>query len=116
MKRSKFTDEQILAIVKEGEAGRKVEDLCHTHGITEQTYYRWKAKYSVQQVVRENRFALACLGQLKPLQALVERTQRFRPDRMGCRVEANLHLPLPLLICSTSWKNATQFTLVELLR
>ena len=38
MKRSKFTDEQILAIVKEGEAGRKVADLCRTHGITEQTY------------------------------------------------------------------------------
>lgn len=45
MKRSKFTDEQILAIVREGEAGRKVSDLVRTHGITEQTYYRWKAKY-----------------------------------------------------------------------
>jgi putative transposase len=45
MKRSKFTDEQILAIVKEGEAGRKVSDLSRLHGITEQTYYRWKAKY-----------------------------------------------------------------------
>ena len=45
MKRSTFTDEQILAIVKEGEAGRKVADLCRTHGITEQTYYRWKSKY-----------------------------------------------------------------------
>jgi putative transposase len=45
MKRSKFSDEQILAIVKEGEAGRKVSDLCRTHGITEQTYYRWKAKF-----------------------------------------------------------------------
>jgi putative transposase len=45
MKRSKFTDEQIVAIVKEGEAGRKVADVCRTNGITEQTYYRWKAKY-----------------------------------------------------------------------
>jgi putative transposase len=45
MKRSKFTDEQILAIVKAGEAGRKVADVCRAHGITEQTYYRWKAKY-----------------------------------------------------------------------
>ena len=45
MKRSKFTDEQILAIVKEGGAGRKVADLSRLHGITEQTYYRWKAKY-----------------------------------------------------------------------
>jgi putative transposase len=45
MKRSKFSDEQILAIVKEGEAGRKLADLCRTCGSTEQTYYRWKAKY-----------------------------------------------------------------------
>jgi putative transposase len=45
MKRSTYTEEQILAIVKEGEAGRKVADLCRTHGISEQTYYRWKAKY-----------------------------------------------------------------------
>ena len=45
MRRSKYTDEQILAIVKEGEAGRKVADLSRTYGITEQTYYRWKAKY-----------------------------------------------------------------------
>ena len=41
MKRSKYTDEQILAIVKEGEAGRKVADPCRTHRITEQTYYNW---------------------------------------------------------------------------
>src|SRR5436190_19094689 len=45
MKRSKFTDEQILKIVREGEAGRKVADLGRTNGITEQTCYRWKAKY-----------------------------------------------------------------------
>ena len=45
MKRSKFSDEQILKIVREGEAGGKVADLCRTHGITKQTYYRWKSKY-----------------------------------------------------------------------
>ena len=64
MKRSTYTDEQILAIVKEGEAGRKVADLCRTHGISEQTYYRWKAKYGgmelsemqrLKQVEDENR-------------------------------------------------------------
>lgn len=64
MKRSHYTDEQILAIVKEGEAGRKVADLCRTHGISEQTYYRWKAKYGgmelsemqrLKQVEDENR-------------------------------------------------------------
>lgn len=64
MKRSKFTDEQILAIVKEGEAGRKVADVCRSHGITDQTYYRWKAKFGglelsemqrLKQVEEENR-------------------------------------------------------------
>ena len=64
MKRSKFSDEQILAVVKEGEAGRKVADVCRTHGITEQTYYRWKAKYGgmelselqrIKQLEDENR-------------------------------------------------------------
>jgi putative transposase len=64
MKRSKFTDEQILSIVKEGEAGRKVADVCRAHGITEQTYYRWKAKYGgmelselqrLKQIEDENR-------------------------------------------------------------
>ena len=50
MKRSKYTDEQILAIVREGEAGRKVSDVCRAHGITEQTYYRWKAKYGGMDV------------------------------------------------------------------
>jgi putative transposase len=45
MKPSKFTDEQILAIVREGEAGRKVADLVRTHGITGQPDYPRKAKY-----------------------------------------------------------------------
>jgi putative transposase len=45
MKWRKFTDEQIVAIVKEGEAGRKVADVCRANGITEQTYHRWRAKY-----------------------------------------------------------------------
>lgn len=44
-KRSKFTNEQILAIVREGEAGPKVADLVWTHGITEQTDTAGRAKY-----------------------------------------------------------------------
>jgi putative transposase len=50
MKRSNYTDEQILAIVKEGEAGRKVAACARTHGITEQMYYGWKAKYGAMEL------------------------------------------------------------------
>jgi putative transposase len=39
------TDEQIVGILHEGEAGRKVDELCRVHGINKQTYYRWKAKF-----------------------------------------------------------------------
>ena len=45
MKRSRYTEEQIVGILKQGEAGMKTADLCRQHGITEGTYYRWKAKF-----------------------------------------------------------------------
>ena len=45
MKRKRHTEEQIIAILKEHEAGVKTADLCRKHGISEQTFYNWKAKY-----------------------------------------------------------------------
>lgn len=49
MKR-RFTEEQIIVILKEAEAGVKVKDLCRQHNVTEQTYYRWKSKYGGMSV------------------------------------------------------------------
>jgi putative transposase len=49
MKR-RFTEEQIIGILKEAEAGLKVKDLCRQHNVTEQTYYRWKSKYGGMNV------------------------------------------------------------------
>ena len=46
MKARKYTEEQIIAVLKEGEAGAKVADLCRKHGMSEATYYNWKAKYA----------------------------------------------------------------------
>ena len=45
MKRSRFTEEQIIAIVREQEAGAKTADVCRRHGISEATFYAWKAKF-----------------------------------------------------------------------
>ncbi len=45
MKRSRFTEEQVFAILKEGEAGGTVKEVCRRHGVSPATYYKWKSKY-----------------------------------------------------------------------
>ena len=50
MKRSRFNEEQIIAILKEHEAGLETADLCRKHGISSATFYKWKAKYGGLEV------------------------------------------------------------------
>ncbi len=45
MKRSRFTEEQIIGILREHEAGTATSDVCRKHGISSATFYKWKAKY-----------------------------------------------------------------------
>jgi putative transposase len=63
----KYTEEQIIAVLREGEAGAKVADLCRKYGMSDATYYNWKAKYAGLTV-----------SELKRLKALEEENRRLK--------------------------------------
>jgi putative transposase len=55
MKRKRFTEEQIIAVLKEHELGAKTVDLCRKHGISEATFYNWKSKFGGMDVSEAKR-------------------------------------------------------------
>jgi putative transposase len=67
MKRSRFTEEQIIGMLREQEAGSATADLCRRHGISGATFYKWKAKYGGLDVSEARR-----------LKALEEENRRLK--------------------------------------
>ena len=67
MSRKKYTEEQIIAVLNEAEAGARTADLCRKHGMSDATFYKWKAKY-----------AELTLTELKRLRSLEEENRRLK--------------------------------------
>lgn len=55
MRKTRYAEEQIISILKEAEAGLAAKELCRKHGISEQTFYRWKSKYGGMEVSEAKR-------------------------------------------------------------
>ena len=73
MKKKRFSEERIIAVLKEAEAGAKVLDLCRKHGISDATFYNWKAKYAGMTVAE--------LRRLKELEAENAKLKRIVADQ-----------------------------------
>jgi len=67
MTRKRYTEEKIIAVLKEGQAGIKPAELCRKHGMSEPTYYAWKSKYGGLEV-----------SDLRRLKALEEENRRLK--------------------------------------
>ncbi len=67
MKKSRYTEEQIIAVLKEVDAGAKLQDVVRRLGVSEQTYYRWRAKYGGMEV-----------SDAKKLKALEDENRRLK--------------------------------------
>ena len=74
MKRSRFTEEQIIGILREQEAGAATADVCRRHGVSSATFYKWKSKYGGLEVSEAKR--------LKALEDENGRLKRMLADGM----------------------------------
>ena len=72
MKKSRFTENQIVSILKEADAGAKVKEICRRHGISDATFYNWKSKYGGMQA--------SDLKRLKESEAELSKLKRMYAD------------------------------------
>jgi putative transposase len=88
MRKSKFTETQIVAILKSADAGKKVQDICREHGISDATYYKWKSKYGGMEAsdLKRTKELEAELAQYKRMYAELAREN----DAMRALIEKKL--------------------------
>jgi putative transposase len=73
MKRSKFTDSQILAILKEAQSGVRVPDLCRNHGMSDATFYKWRAKFGGMDA--------SMMKRMKVFRLCITKTYNMKPSQ-----------------------------------
>jgi len=108
MKRSRVTEDQIIGILKEHEAGISVADLCRKHGVSDGTVYKWKAKYGGMDVSEAKR--------LKGLEDENARLKRLLADAMRDNAALPTHGKKTMLHAIANrrfWKAATQHASVD---
>lgn len=72
MKKSRFTDSQIIAVLKQAEAGTPVPELCREHGISSATFYKWRSKFGGMDV--------SMVGRMKELEEENRRLKKMYAD------------------------------------
>jgi putative transposase len=88
MKKIRFSEEQIIRILKEQEAGARTVDVCRRHGIAESTFYKWKAKYGGMEVSDARR-----------LKTLEDENRRLK----GLLADAHLDIAMLKDVASKKW-------------
>jgi putative transposase len=79
MKRSKFSDTQIISILKQAEVGLSVPDICREHGISSATFYKWRSKYGGLDV--------SMMSRLKELEAENSRLKKmYAEERLNSEI------------------------------
>jgi putative transposase len=79
MKKSKFSDTQIISILKQGELGLAVPDICREHGISSATFYKWRSKYGGLDV--------SMMSRLKELEAENSRLKKmYAEERLNAEI------------------------------
>lgn len=107
MKRARFTEEQIIGVLNEHEAGAKTADLARKHGVSEATLYNWKAKYSgmdvseakrLRQLEDENAKLKKLLAEqmldAAALRELLSKNGRARRQARSCRASTGRNRPV----------------------
>ena len=79
MKKSRFTDSQIIAVLKQAEAGTPVPELCREHGISSATFYKWRSKFGGTEV--------SMVGRMKELE---EENRRLKKMYAEAQLSADL--------------------------